>query len=90
MSNGLLIGEFLKWCYDEARTTVDKCMDALGMDSVDAFCAYLADILPCDAVFTEADIDSFLEISMKAKLESCPKKVGIEDERLIYTKSLVK
>lgn len=90
MSNGLLMGAFLKWCYDCAQKTVDKCMDALGMESVDAFSDYLSRILPCEARFTAEDIESYLEISMKAKLASCPKTVTADDERAIYTKSLIR
>lgn len=90
MSNGLLMGEFLKWCYDSASETIDKCMAALGMESVDAFSAYLSEILPTDAVFTAEDVEEYLSISMNAKLASCPKTVTREAERLIYTNSLIK
>ena len=90
MSNGLLIGEFLEWCYDSVSDTVDKCISALGMSGVGEFKAYLAEILPCEAVFTSDDIERFLKISMNAKLASCPKTVTVDDERAIYTKSLLK
>ncbi len=90
MSNGLLMGEFLKWSYDSTSETIDKCMDALGMASIDAFADYLAEILPCDAEFTAEDIEAFLAISMKAKLASCPKAVTEDAERMIYMNSLVK
>lgn len=88
MSNGLLIGEFLKWCYDSVSEIVDRCMDALGMENVDAFLEYLKEILPCEAVFTAEDVEEFLKISMNAKLAPCPKNVTIDDERGIYMRSL--
>lgn len=90
MANGMLIGEFLSWCGDVKQNKIQKILAMLGIDSLDRFCTLMHELLPYTGSFSTLDIEQYLTISMKANLASAPKAVCIEDERRIYTNSLLR
>lgn len=87
-ANGFLLYEYLKRV-DLAR--VKNCLDALGLDSLDALKEYLEKILPRVYNFSEKELLEWAEISILAKnVASCPYPVTKELEIEIYKNSLLK
>lgn len=89
MANGMLIGAFLEWCSDVRGEKIEKALGSLGLSSIEEFKSLMKDLLGNEYSFTKEEIESYLKISMNAKLASAPKTVTTDDEREIYTKSLL-
>ena len=87
LANGYLLVEYLKRV-DADR--VKKCLDALGLESLDILKAYFEKILPRVCNFTENEISDWAEIAILAKnVASCPYAVTKELEIEIYKNSLL-
>jgi len=90
MANGMLLGEYLSRVNNVLPDKVNMCLSALDLNSLDEFCVFLKDILPCNISFTENELEEWTETTIQAKnVAVCPFEVtrGIEIE--IYKKSLV-
>lgn len=85
MANGILLGEYLKRTEKVLPEKAKACLDALGLSSPEAFKAYLAEVLPCDITFDEAEVYAWTETTIAARnVLVCPFEVTREMEFDIY------
>jgi alcohol dehydrogenase class IV len=70
-ANGLLLAEFLKFFAEKEGARglrrIPAILSALGMESPDRFAAVLDGLLGTREHFTGAELESYAEISVKAK-----------------------
>ena len=90
MANGMLLGEYISRAQSVLPNKIEMCLSALGVDSVEAFRIYLKKILPCDAEFTEEELNEWTKTTIQAKnIAVCPFDVTREMEIEMYIKSLI-
>lgn len=85
MANGIILPEYLRRAEEVLPEKVKACLAALGLGSVEEFKAYLAEILPCDVTFDEAEVYEWTETTIAAKNALvCPFAVTREMEFDMY------
>ncbi|MBQ8002395.1 MAG: iron-containing alcohol dehydrogenase [Clostridia bacterium] len=90
MANGLLLGEYLERTKAVLPEKTKAYEEAFGM-KLDDIKKFLAQCLPCEAVFTEEELVRWSEVSIKAKnVPVCPFDITQQDEIDIYKKCLLK
>ncbi len=90
MANGYLILEYLNGVSKVLPHKVKKILEALNMNNLEEFDAYVKKILPRVADFTKSELEEWVETSIKAKnVASCPFFVDKSSELEIYKISLL-
>lgn len=88
-ANGVLLTEYIAWVAKKDPMRAVKVLDAFGTD-LTSFKKFIDAVLPTTEVFTEKDVDEWINTSITATVaESCPREVTPEDEREIYTNALI-
>jgi len=90
MANGLLLGEYLERAKPVLPEKTKRYLEALGMESLEAFRSYLKDILPCDVDFGKDELREWTATTIQSKnVLICPFEVTRDMETEIFEKCLL-
>ncbi|HEX3028323.1 MAG TPA: iron-containing alcohol dehydrogenase family protein [Clostridia bacterium] len=69
-ANGLLLGEYLKYIYDNAKEKIDRVINELKLGSVDEFGRLMDRLVKTDISLSEEEISQYASLGMKQKSAS--------------------